>query len=41
MEVVYRRCSGVDVHEESIAVCVLPMEDEGVKKQIRRFGTMT
>jgi transposase len=43
MEVVYRRCrcSGVDVHKESISVCVLLMEDEGVKKQIRRFGTMT
>ena len=41
MEVVYRRCSGLDVHKESISVCVLLMEDEGVKKQIRRFGTMT
>jgi transposase len=41
MEVVYRRCSGIDVHKESISVCVLLMEDEGVKKQIRRFGTMT
>ncbi|MGA7223924.1 MAG: IS110 family transposase [Candidatus Acidiferrales bacterium] len=41
MEVVYRRCSGIDVHKESISVCVLLMEDEGVKKQIRQFGTMT
>ena len=41
MEVVYRRCSGVDVHKESISVCVLLMEEEGVKKQVRRFGTMT
>jgi hypothetical protein len=41
MEVVYRRCNGVDVHKESISVCVLLMEDEGVKKQIRRFDTMT
>ena len=41
MEVVYRRCSGIDVHKESISVCVLLMEEEGPKKQIRRFGTMT
>ena len=41
MEVVYRRCSGIDVHKESISVCVLLMEDGGVKKQIRRFATMT
>ena len=41
MEVVYRRCSGVDIHKESISVCVLLMEEEGGKKQIRRFGTMT
>ena len=41
MEVVYRRCSGIDVHKESISVCVLLMEEERAKKQIRRFGTMT
>src|ERR1700731_347414 len=41
MEVVYRRCCGIDVHKESISVCVLLMEEEGPKKQIRRFGTMT
>lgn len=41
MEVVFRRCSGIDVHKESISVCVLLMEEEGVKKQICRFGTMT
>ena len=41
MEVVYRRCSGIDVHKESISVCVLLMEEGGLKRQIRRFGTMT
>ncbi|HJX85322.1 MAG TPA: transposase, partial [Candidatus Angelobacter sp.] len=41
MEVVYRRCAGIDVHKGSISVCVLLMEGEGWKKQVRRFGTMT
>jgi hypothetical protein len=41
MEVVYRRCGGIDVHKGSISVCVLLMEEEGAKKQVRRFGTMT
>jgi transposase len=41
MEVVYRRCAGIDVHKGSISVCVLLMEGEGPKKQVRRFGTMT
>jgi hypothetical protein len=34
-----------EVHEDPapvfISVCVLLIEDQGVKKQIRRFGTMT
>ena len=41
MEVVSHRCSGIDVHKGSISVCVLRMEEEGPRKQIRRFGTMT
>jgi hypothetical protein len=41
MELIYRRCSGLDVHKESISVCVLLTEEEGPRKQIRRFGTMT
>jgi transposase len=41
MEVIYRRCSGLDVHKESISACVLLMEEIGSRKQIRRFGTMT
>jgi transposase len=41
MEVIYRRCSGIDVHKGSISVCVLLLGEEGLKKQIRRFGTMT
>ncbi|MFZ3329129.1 MAG: IS110 family transposase [Candidatus Acidiferrales bacterium] len=41
MEVVYRRCGGIDVHKESISVCVLLVEEGGAKKEVRRFGTMT
>jgi transposase len=41
MEVVYRRCGGIDVHKESISVCVLLVEERGTKKEVRRFGTMT
>src|SRR5215831_3149608 len=41
MEVLYRRCGGIDVHKESISVCVLLMENDGPKKHFRRFGSMT
>ena len=41
MEVVYRRCSGLDVHKGSISVCVLLMAEEGLRRQTHRFGTMT
>jgi len=33
MEVVYRRCSGIDIHKESISVCVLLMEEGGSKSK--------
>lgn len=41
MEIVYRCCSGLDVHKGSISVCVLLMEEQGLRRQTRRFGTMT
>lgn len=37
-----RRCSGIDVHKNSVSVCVLPAEgqkDESVKR--RNFPTFT
>ncbi len=41
MEVVYKRCAGLDVHKKKVVACVL-MESEGrVRKEIRTFGTMT
>lgn len=42
MEVMYSRCAGMDVHKETIVVCVLtPGEEDQVEKETRTFGTMT
>lgn len=38
MNVVYKRCCGVDIHKKSIVACVV---NERGKKEIRSFGTMT
>ena len=40
MEVVYRRCCGLDVHKESITACVLVLGEDG-QRDVRRkqFGT--
>ena len=40
MQVVYRRCCGLDVHKDSIAACVLVLGEQG-EKEVRRkeFGT--
>ena len=42
MEVVYERCAGLDVHKNSVTVCLI-VSGPGVKpkKEIRTFGTMT
>ena len=42
MDVVYRRCCGIDVHKETLAACVLRWEEGGqVHKEKKVFGTMT
>lgn len=41
MDVIYRRCCGLDVHKESVYACVLILENGEKQKQLRRFGTMT
>ena len=42
MDVVYARCCGVDVHKESIAVCVLIREPgQGEQKHKAHFSTVT
>lgn len=40
MQVVYRRCCGMDVHKDAITACVLVFNDKG-EKEVRRkeFGT--
>lgn len=41
MEIVYKRCCGLDVHKETVAACVMIREGEKVRKEIRTFRTMT
>jgi transposase len=37
MEVVYRRCCGIDVHKKIIVACLI----NGAKRELREFGTTT
>jgi hypothetical protein len=40
MQVVYRRCCGLDVHKNSITACVLVLGDKGQREaRIKEFGT--
>lgn len=42
MEAVFRCCAGLDVHSETVAVCVRRMNDRGeIHAEVRTFGTMT
>jgi len=42
MEVVYRRCAGLDVHKKTVVACVLTSTNTGKPTQeVRTFGTMT
>ena len=41
MEVVYPRCSGIDVHKATVVACISIKEDGRAEKQKRRFGTTT
>src|SRR5690606_32169887 len=42
MEILYSDCAGMDVHRESIVVCVLHTNEEGdVLSETRTFGTLT
>lgn len=42
MEVLYRRCAGLDVHKKTVAVCLLtPGEAGEPRRRIREFGTAT
>ncbi len=42
MEVVHRRCCGLDVHKKSVVACVLLSEPSGPpQREVRTFGTFT
>lgn len=41
MEVINGRCSGLDVHKDTVVACVLIQEGNKPQKEIRTFGTMT
>jgi transposase len=41
MEVIYKRCCGLDVHKEIVVACLLIRERGKVVKEIRTFLTMT
>jgi len=42
MNVIHRRCCGLDVHQKTVAACVLVCLEDGKKhKEVRTFGTWT
>ena len=41
MEVIYKRCAGLDVHKETVVACVTIRDRGTLKKDIRTFRTMT
>ncbi len=41
MEVVYPRCSGLDVHKRFVVACLSVVEKGQRQKELRRFSTMT
>jgi transposase len=42
VEVVYERCSGLDLHKQTVVAClIVPGPNTAPRKEIRTFGTMT
>lgn len=41
MEVVYPRCCGLDVHQETVVACVMISRSGGVERATRSFKTHT
>ena len=41
MEVLHRRCAGVDVHKESVSVCLRTVEKVKAHQEVKTFSTMT
>lgn len=41
MEVVRKRCAGLDVHKDSVVVCVRVQEGGQTRREVRTYGTVT
>ena len=41
MEVLFRRCAGLDVHRDTVVACRRIVEDGKVSDEVRTFGTTT
>ena len=41
MEVIHRRCSGLDVHKETVVACVRLVLDDKITREVRTFETTT
>src|SRR5271156_123626 len=41
MEVIHERCAGLDVHKETVVVCLRVRERGQVRREVRRWATTT
>jgi transposase len=41
MEVIHRRCAGLDVHKATVVACIRLVVDGEVRREVRTFGTTT
>jgi len=41
MDVLHRRCAGLDVHKESVVVCMRSVKGSKVEREVKTFGTTT
>ena len=41
MDVIHARCCGIDVHKESVVVCLRLQEGRRIKTEVRQYGTTT
>ena len=42
MELVYRKCCGLDVHKKTVVACMRILDESGqLHREVRTFGTMT
>jgi transposase len=41
MDLLYRRCAGLDVHKDTVVACVRLAEAQGARYEVRSFKTTT